>query len=208
MWSVLLHYSNKLDTTKSLCCLSVCLSAPPWGHFSLPLNSSSSDLLGIHERSHCLSLWALWKPCGLVPLVHVPISHDRISLKSWRPFQTADPNHLTMELHQKWEDLHLRFLSFCSTFHPQKDSSFQGRASFLEGPTGEVTETKQWDFRFLPRRPWIYMKSGQQRWAESIQKEVAQHIVSDILQPVVNNKNPRSFLLRGPVGKSLSAGCW
>lgn len=113
--------------------------------------------------------------------------------KSWRPFQTADPNHLTMELHHRWEDLHPQFLSFCSAWHPQKNSGFQGRASFLESPTGEVTE-KTWDFRFLTRRPWIYMKIGQHRSVESIQKEVVQHVVPDIIQPVVNNMYLRSFL--------------
>lgn len=69
MWSVLLHYSNQLDTRKLLCCLSV--YAPPWGHLSLPLNSGSSDLLGTNLLSvKDLDVYV----CGLCgnPMVQCP----------------------------------------------------------------------------------------------------------------------------------------
>lgn len=196
MWSVLLHYSNKLDTTKPLYCLSVYLSAPPW-HFSLPLNFIRCDLLGIHEGSYCLCLWALWKPCGFVPLDHVPISHDGISLKAEDLFKL-----LTMELHQRWVDLHPQFLSFCSTCHPQKVPSFQGRTLFSGGSYRRSHRNKTEISDSCQKTSNLHEKCAAE--VSRIHPEGGGTTYSTWhVQPVVNNMYLRSFLFRGPLPKAL-----
>lgn len=108
--------------------------------------------------------------CGLCgnPMVQCPLLMSPSAmiefLKKLKTFSNCWPQASQHRASSNMIGSASTFSSFSSTFHSQKGSSLQDRASCLEGPTGKVTVTKQREFRFVPRRLNLCEK-----WAAEVQ---------------------------------------